>query len=224
MKRFLGIAAALAFFGAGLPASAAVNLIQNGSFEEGAYNFDLPAFNTLNFGSTVITGWTVGGHSIDWIDTHWVEGPAAGNRSVDLSGLGLGSVASQTFTVTPGQTYEVSFLMAGNPDNGPSIKTLDVSLSSSSGHVFNFDTTGRSLGAMGWEEKSFTFVALGSTETIMFTSLGGGGPNPFYGPALDLVSVSAVPEPSTWALMLLGFAGVGFAAWRRAKKPAVAAA
>jgi hypothetical protein len=24
-----------------------------------------------------------------------------------------------------------------------------------------------------------------------------------------------VPEPSTWALMFLGFAGLGFAGWRR---------
>ena len=29
-------------------------------------------------------------------------------------------------------------------------------------------------------------------------------------------SVSAVPEPSTWAMMLLGFAGLGYATWRRA--------
>jgi PEP-CTERM motif len=28
-------------------------------------------------------------------------------------------------------------------------------------------------------------------------------------------SISAVPEPSTWAMMLLGFVGVGFAAYRR---------
>jgi hypothetical protein len=28
---------------------------------------------------------------------------------------------------------------------------------------------------------------------------------------------SAVPEPSTWAMMLLGFAGLGFAGHRRAK-------
>jgi hypothetical protein len=27
--------------------------------------------------------------------------------------------------------------------------------------------------------------------------------------------VPTVPEPSTWALMLLGFAGLGFAGWRR---------
>jgi hypothetical protein len=30
---------------------------------------------------------------------------------------------------------------------------------------------------------------------------------------------SAVPEPSTWAMMVLGFAGVGFMAYRRKSKP-----
>jgi PEP-CTERM motif len=29
------------------------------------------------------------------------------------------------------------------------------------------------------------------------------------------VTISAVPEPSTWAMMLLGFAGIGWAAFRR---------
>jgi hypothetical protein len=33
----------------------------------------------------------------------------------------------------------------------------------------------------------------------------------------------AVPEPSTWAMMILGFAGVGFMAYRRKSKPAVMA-
>ena len=31
----------------------------------------------------------------------------------------------------------------------------------------------------------------------------------------------AVPEPSTWAMMLLGFAGIGFMAYRRKSKPGV---
>jgi len=35
-------------------------------------------------------------------------------------------------------------------------------------------------------------------------------------------SATAVPEPSTWAMMLIGFAGLGFATIRRAKKAAVA--
>jgi hypothetical protein len=41
----------------------------------------------------------------------------------------------------------------------------------------------------------------------------------------DLTSLSvAVPEPSTWAIMILGFAGVGFMAYRRKSKPALMAA
>lgn len=35
---------------------------------------------------------------------------------------------------------------------------------------------------------------------------------------------SGVPEPSTWATMLIGFAGVGFMVYRRKSKPAVMAA
>ena len=34
----------------------------------------------------------------------------------------------------------------------------------------------------------------------------------------------AVPEPSTWTMMILGFAGVGFMAYRRKSKPAFIAA
>jgi hypothetical protein len=37
----------------------------------------------------------------------------------------------------------------------------------------------------------------------------------FFGPA--------VPEPSTWAMMILGFAGIGFMAYRRKSKPALMA-
>jgi hypothetical protein len=33
------------------------------------------------------------------------------------------------------------------------------------------------------------------------------------------VILTAVPEPSTWAMMVLGFAGVGFMAYRRKNKP-----
>jgi PEP-CTERM motif-containing protein len=36
--------------------------------------------------------------------------------------------------------------------------------------------------------------------------------------------VSAVPEPSTWAMLLLGFAGIGFMAYRRKSKTALLAA
>lgn len=36
--------------------------------------------------------------------------------------------------------------------------------------------------------------------------------------------LAAVPEPSTWAMMILGFAGVGFMAYRRKNKTALSAA
>ena len=32
-------------------------------------------------------------------------------------------------------------------------------------------------------------------------------------------SVAAIPEPSTWAMMILGFLGVGFLGYRRRAKP-----
>jgi hypothetical protein len=40
----------------------------------------------------------------------------------------------------------------------------------------------------------------------------------------QFASVAAVPEPSTWAMMILGFAGIGFMAYRRKSKPALMAA
>ena len=34
-----------------------------------------------------------------------------------------------------------------------------------------------------------------------------------------MTPVTAVPEPATWAMMLFGFAGIGFMAYRRKSKP-----
>jgi hypothetical protein len=48
-------------------------------------------------------------------------------------------------------------------------------------------------------------------------------PGTDYGFAV-FTSVSAVPEPGTWAMMLLGFAGIGLMAYRRNSKPALSAA
>jgi hypothetical protein len=39
-----------------------------------------------------------------------------------------------------------------------------------------------------------------------------------------VATIAPVPEPSTWAMMLLGFAGVSFMAYRRKAKPALIAA
>jgi PEP-CTERM motif len=52
------------------------------------------------------------------------------------------------------------------------------------------------------------------------------GTEPFIAVEYDFETtgpVSAVPEPSTWAMMLLGFAGIGLMAYRRTSKPALMA-
>ena len=42
--------------------------------------------------------------------------------------------------------------------------------------------------------------------------------------SLELTSVASIPEPSIWAMMILGFAGVGFMAYRRKSTAALMAA
>jgi PEP-CTERM motif len=64
------------------------------------------------------------------------------------------------------------------------------------------------------------------------SSAGQGGPqgNPSwdyladFGNALTSVTISSIPEPSTWAMMALGFAGLGLAGWRKTKGAAALAA
>jgi len=58
------------------------------------------------------------------------------------------------------------------------------------------------------------------------TDIIGGNPPPTFNLAFSLGgdTVAAVPEPSTWAMMILGFAGLGFMAYRRKSKPALMAA
>lgn len=43
---------------------------------------------------------------------------------------------------------------------------------------------------------------------------------PNYSASGTISPIAAVPEPSTWAMMVLGFAGVGFMTWRRKNRPA----
>jgi hypothetical protein len=55
------------------------------------------------------------------------------------------------------------------------------------------------------------------------TDIVDGATTPTFNAAFSL-SGAVVPEPSTWAMMLLGFAGLGFAGWRGRRKTAGAAA
>jgi hypothetical protein len=55
-----------------------------------------------------------------------------------------------------------------------------------------------------------------TAEFLQYSVLASNGPNPGLS---DINFTTAVPEPSTWAMMILGFAGVGLLAYRRKNKP-----
>jgi PEP-CTERM motif len=62
---------------------------------------------------------------------------------------------------------------------------------------------------------------------VIFISEAPGGETDFTGNGTTyhlFSGVSAVPEPSTWAMLILGFAGIGFMAYRRKSKPVLMAA
>ena len=184
--------------------SASAALI-NGSFELGT---DPGAYKTLNPGATDITGWTITGQ-LDYIGTYWQA--SDGSRSLDLSGLSAGSI-QQDIDTTVGYTYIVNFDMAGNPDGDPTLKQLILEAVGVDAHAFNFDITGHTKSDMGWQTMQWSFVATSATTTLKFTSLVG---DTGWGPALDNVTVMAIPAPA--ALMLLGI-GTGIVCWLRKRK------
>ena len=185
---------ALAWFGMAVTAHASA------IFSDGFNWTTAPAlFTTVTSGGT-IGSWTVGGAGVDWIGRYWQ--PAEGNGSVDLSGLNAGLVTTPLNTVA-GQQYVLSFYLAGNPDGGPAVKSLQVQVGNLT-QSFTFDTTGHTKTAMGWILESASFMAVGN-DTITFRSQ----VNTAYGPALDGVTVSTtaasgVPEPATYTLGLFG--------------------
>jgi choice-of-anchor C domain-containing protein len=113
---------------------------------------------------------------------------------LDLSAVAPGGIF-QTFDTIIGLVYNVAFSLAGNPVVGPTVKTLTVSAAGVSNN-YNFDITGRSQTDMGWQLRNFVFTAVDTTTTLTFTSTTASN----GGPALDNVSVSAVPEPATWVM------------------------
>ena len=83
------------------------------------------------------------------------------------------------------------------------------------------------LGGTNISTSSVSAVNGGFSDSLVFRYTFGQGPGTF-GDAISLtpggVLTPAVPEPSTWAMMILGFAGVGFVAYRRKKNFALGAA
>jgi hypothetical protein len=70
---------------------------------------------------------------------------------------------------------------------------------------------------------SFSGVAPTSGELLLWYFDQNNGDNTQFVTATVTTGVGAVPEPSTWAMMILGFAGVGFMRYRRRKSAMLAA-
>lgn len=164
-------------------AASAAHLNLNGSFETGV---DPGIFTPLIVGDTDIDNWAVVSGNVDYIGSYWTS--SDGVRSLDLTGSdGTAGAVSKTFATVVGHTYEVTFDLAGNPDGGPVVKTLEVDAGGAP-VPYSFNTLGKDTTNMGWTQQTFAFTATGSSTTLTFRSLDAG----FFGPALDNVVITDV--------------------------------
>lgn len=210
MRKFLvaniAVAALCALFAFGAtPVSAA--LIVNGSFED-----DSQAAGTWAIYSN-LTGWIGGQGGIELRNN--VAGTAFdGVNFIELD-TNFNSAATQGITTTLDQIYTLAFAYSPRTDVAATSNGIEVFWNGVSQGTFtgftNLNTAWvlESLNVTGTGLDSLEFRAIGTSDS--------------YGGSLDAISLTAaVPETSTWAMLLIGFAGVGFVAYRRTKKNAAA--
>jgi hypothetical protein len=218
-----------------LPAAGAAGaeLITNGGFE-------MPVVITPNGIMTLtapdgasIPGWTIEINSLTGspssvdltIGNAMFNTAYQDHQMLDLDGDNPGQI-SQTVMLTVGTHYLLMFAYTNNPDNplGPAgSSSANVLLTGPGGDPIKVDIThtgarqGLGLAGMDWAIFSQAFVANSTSGTLRFTSLDP-STDPFgiYLDAVSIVALSAVPEPSTFAMLGLGFlAGAGVWARRR---------
>lgn len=168
----------------------------------GRYNYNPTVPNAVFYGNSGLEnnsgawGFTTppGGGLVAFVQSNPGQGSSAGT--------GVPGDVTLTFgSLTSGLNYLVSFEVESRPGYGVGLP---------------FTVNGVGYGTpsqSGWTAESYAFTATGATENVSF-AVANIGSDASIG--VNSVSVSAVPEPSTWAMLLIGFAGLGFAAARRA--------
>lgn len=197
-------AAALSLSLAAGPALAAGNLVVNGSFE------------TDDF-----TGWTqfgnTGATSFTGVATVFADGtvPVHGDHQAFFGPLGSNGGIRQDINTTAGLAYHISFFLRQQAGNGIANFAADFG-----GQLITLGGAGPHANKpYGLHE--FSVLGTGSPMTLEFSFR---NDERFF--MLDDVVVSegradAIPEPATWALLIIGFMGTG-AMLRRARRGALA--
>ena len=144
--------------------------------------------------------------------------PDGGNY---IAADGAYQVAAITQTISglsPGSTAVVSFYWAGAQQYGANYNSATTEQ-----WIVGFgnDLTQATVvakdaihGFTGWMQQTFSFVVNSTTATLSFLAVGTPGGQPPFS-LLDGVSVVQVPEPASWAVLLLGTGLAGWAARRR---------
>jgi PEP-CTERM motif len=142
---------------------------------------------------------------VAWCATTSLTTVASPDVTLSVSSVTLVDGAILSGGLNP--TGTITFLLAA-----PGGSTVDTETVSVSGNGAYMTPTGFTLPGM-------------ATGTFDWTASYSGDPNNNAVTAsLESVSVGSVPEPSTWGMMLLGFAGLCFAGYRKTKaKPVLAA-
>lgn len=210
------------------PASAATNLVTNGDFEAGNTGFTSGYSYVGTPGDFAMYGegtYTVGESPRDyhnlWADFGAYEG--------DLFFIANGSVANdlpawqQTLTgLTVGATYNFSAyavnVCCNSSFGGPNATPFIIAVRTDGG-TQTIATSGAVTGTGSWMQFGGSFVATATTANLSIFNDNSQASGNDYG--LDLISVTAVPEPASWALMLGGFGLLGTAARRRTRATVV---
>jgi Carbohydrate binding domain len=119
----------------------------------------------------------------------------------------------RSVALTAGVTYTLSFGLFATQSGAAN--PFDFSLTSSVGNILSETNTNANVLPVGqWNGYSYTFTAPTTTSyTLDFDFISGA--DPAKDVLLADVNISAVPETSTWAMMILGFCGLGLMAYRR---------
>jgi PEP-CTERM motif len=179
------------------------------------------AIVNISFETGNLSGWTAnpatgGSIVVDGAD----NAPGAGSFSALLTAgtTGVYTTLSQIFTLNAGDVLNFSskfIALDYLPYNDDAKVAIFNFANSTNTQVFASDVlTVGDFGTSGWV--SLSYVAP-STGTYNFNAgvqnaLDAGFSSQLR---LDGPMVVAVPEPTTWAMMILGFLGVGFVAYRR---------